>query len=483
MRKILAVAGIFLGLVCVALFCFYHLGYDELNSWDEARHGVSAYEMLQTGDFIVTTWDHSPDYWNLKPPLSEWCIALGYKLFGYNAFGLRFYSALAIFLTALFSALFLLKNYGAVAAVFSLFLLPTFGQLYAYHCTRAADADALFIFFYVSSILCMCNSRRNFRWTYLACLCFSFAFLTKSFHAGLIAFFVLFALLCLGYFKTMRWKQYLICGVCSLLPAGCWAIARYLRDGTAFLIPMFAQDVVNRSSTAIEGHSEAWYYYPATIFKGTNHVLLLFLVLLVFAGLLLCVRSQKGNFSISFFSSDFFLLVVGILIPLIVFSIAKTKLSNYIYCIYPVICLLSGVSLSLLLKGRTKSIQAAILIVSFSLALFVTQKNFRTIIPSADMHDYTLQTVLSLAPIQSGDHVYIAHDFTSYGAGYDWTQAQIMEAEWLTDCFPIYGGAESFANDSDAYLIIANSLLDTVSDYTVLGQTDSYTLLTHNAHK
>ncbi len=96
-RKLLLYFGFFLGLVCVFLFCFYHLSYDELKSFDEARHGVSAYEMLQTGEPIVTTYAYSPDYWNLKPPLSEWLIALGYKLFGYNALGIRFYSAFSIF--------------------------------------------------------------------------------------------------------------------------------------------------------------------------------------------------------------------------------------------------------------------------------------------------------------------------------------------------------------------------------------------------
>ena len=117
-RKLLLYFGFLLGLVCVFLFCFYHLSYDELKSFDEARHGVSAYEMLQTGEPIVTTYAYSPDYWNLKPPLSEWLIALGYKLFGYNALGIRFYSAFSIFLAALLCALYLWKRHNALASIF-----------------------------------------------------------------------------------------------------------------------------------------------------------------------------------------------------------------------------------------------------------------------------------------------------------------------------------------------------------------------------
>ena len=65
--------------------------------------------MLWNEEPVVSTWQYEPDYWNLKPPLSEWFIMLGCRIFGFNAWGLRFYSALSIFLTGLLctvSALF-----------------------------------------------------------------------------------------------------------------------------------------------------------------------------------------------------------------------------------------------------------------------------------------------------------------------------------------------------------------------------------------
>lgn len=477
-RKLLLYFGFFLGLVCVFLFCFYHLSYDELKSFDEARHGVSAYEMLQTGEPIVTTYAYSPDYWNLKPPLSEWLIALGYKLFGYNALGIRFYSAFSIFLAALLCALYLWKRHNALASIFCLFLFPTFGGLFSYHGARAADADSLFILFYVAAVLCMCKSRDMFRWVYIACLCFALAFLTKSFHAGLIAIFVLCALLCLGHFNTMRLTQYLLCAFCSLFPVGCWGLARYLKDGTSFLIPMFAQDVVNRSANAIDGHSGSWRYYFSVIFRynDNNSILLLFLLCLVFIGFILYFQKESRPLP-SFLSSDFFLFALGILIPLIIFTIAKTKLINYIYCVYPLMALIASVSLSVILKYFPRSVKIVITTICFVLTLFVVQKNFRTIIPVSDQHDYSLQTLLLNSEIHSGDCVYIAHDFESYGAGYDWTQAQVMEAEWLTDCVPQFGGIDAFEANSHSYLIVSNSLTENLSSYEVICKTDSYSIL------
>lgn len=100
----------------LGLLCFYHLNYGVLSDWDEARHGVSAYEMLRNGEPVVSTWQYEPDYWNLKPPLSEWFIMLGYRIFAFNAWGLRFYSALSIFLTGLLCAVSALFPAGCWAA-------------------------------------------------------------------------------------------------------------------------------------------------------------------------------------------------------------------------------------------------------------------------------------------------------------------------------------------------------------------------------
>lgn len=52
-KRILLACGVAAGILFLALLCFYHLDYGELMDWDEARHGVSAYEMLQTGEPIV----------------------------------------------------------------------------------------------------------------------------------------------------------------------------------------------------------------------------------------------------------------------------------------------------------------------------------------------------------------------------------------------------------------------------------------------
>lgn len=51
---------------------FTNLGETGISDCDEARHGINAYEMMQSGDYVVTTYRGEPDYWNLKPPLTDY---------------------------------------------------------------------------------------------------------------------------------------------------------------------------------------------------------------------------------------------------------------------------------------------------------------------------------------------------------------------------------------------------------------------------
>lgn len=86
------------GVLVLAFYCFRCLDVKYVDSWDEARHGVNAYEMIQNGDYIRHTYNYQVDDWNLKPSISYWAIVLGFRLFGYSVWGLRFFSALAYLL-------------------------------------------------------------------------------------------------------------------------------------------------------------------------------------------------------------------------------------------------------------------------------------------------------------------------------------------------------------------------------------------------
>ena len=148
-------------LLLFTFLCLYKLGEGAIQDWDEARHGVSAYEMVKNNEWVVTTYGNEIDYWNLKPPLSEWMIILGYYVFGFTPLGLRIYSAIAMILTALISGIFVYKYSGRFTALFVLLCFSGTEPLLFIHCARTGDADSLYILFYTTAVVMFCNYYRK----------------------------------------------------------------------------------------------------------------------------------------------------------------------------------------------------------------------------------------------------------------------------------------------------------------------------------
>ena len=146
--------AIFTLLLAALVYLFFgHLGDRAIESYDEARHGVNAYEMIRNNDYLVQTYQGQTDDWNLKPPLSFWLIALAYRLFGYNAFALRFFSALSGLLTALAVALWSWKRCGRWSTVLTLCVFAANQVLFGLHFARYGDADAEYQLFFTLAVL------------------------------------------------------------------------------------------------------------------------------------------------------------------------------------------------------------------------------------------------------------------------------------------------------------------------------------------
>ena len=96
--------------ITLLFILFHNLGNNAIADWDEARHGINAYEMLRSNNWIISTYQYEPDLWNLKPPFSYYLIALSYQLFGFSAFSLRIYSVISLILVFIIS-IFLLYRF------------------------------------------------------------------------------------------------------------------------------------------------------------------------------------------------------------------------------------------------------------------------------------------------------------------------------------------------------------------------------------
>ncbi|MFN0200647.1 MAG: ArnT family glycosyltransferase [Bacteroidia bacterium] len=178
----------FLFALLTGFMSFWQLGLAPVYAWDEARHGVNAFEMLQIGDYWNLHWNHQPDTWNAKPPLMIWAIALSYKIFGFNEWGLRFPAGLATFAYFLVSFQ-LVKLYEKPAFAFLVgVILMSCRAILGYHAGRTADCDAFLFCFLTFSAYFFFRSvdfadKKGLLW---AAIFWGLAFYSKGFAAVLM---------------------------------------------------------------------------------------------------------------------------------------------------------------------------------------------------------------------------------------------------------------------------------------------------------
>lgn len=320
----------------LAFYCFRCLDVQYVDSWDEARHGVNAYEMIQNGDYIRHTYNYEADDWNLKPSVSYWGIVLGFRLFGYGVFGLRFISALSYLLTGIGCGLFA-KRYGKEASLLVMGFFCANTRPLSAHLARSGDADAPYLLFFTFAMLAMLRIRKNHKNLYACGLLFSLAFLTKSWHAGMIAVIGgLYLLLTRELFaiKAREWGWFLLSVFGPLL---FWFGWRYTRDGFAFLDRMIKVDLLARTGGAnYEGHEFPFSFYYDTVFGHEAYIyrwLLLICILGIGMGLFVMLRSRIWKRTVLEEGIGYLL---WFFIPFLGFSCIRTKLIWYCYpCTVP----------------------------------------------------------------------------------------------------------------------------------------------------
>ncbi|XJZ27623.1 ArnT family glycosyltransferase [Bacillota bacterium Lsc_1132] len=339
-------------LIFVSLNVFYRLGDFPIYSWDEARHGINAYEMLKHKNFLINTYRNQIDYWNLKPPLSFWAIMAGYKIAGYNTLGLRLFSALSSFLTNIMVGAFAWVRFGRLASLISSTVMATSSQWLLNHGARTGDADALFVFLYTASLISLLLSIKHKKWLFVSGMAFSFAFLTKSWHAGsiiLIIFIFLFITNCYQKLSSKEWTAVLLF---MTFPIFIWTSFRFQYDQLLFFKKMIEYDLLHRSSTPIEGHTGDFFYYFNVLWKFSKYWIIILLALfMVFIHDFRqhFLQAQNKNITIGIY--------LWLVIPLALYTIASTKIRWYILPVYPAISLAIGALASKVYKVKPVFIQ------------------------------------------------------------------------------------------------------------------------------
>ncbi|UYW74621.1 glycosyltransferase family 39 protein [Pseudocitrobacter faecalis] len=150
--------------------------------WDEGRHGVSAIEMTQSGNYIINTYAGAVDYWNLKPPFSFLPTAFAVSIFGKSVVTARLASGLFACILLLTLSYIYKNRYNTKTAITALSLIVGCTFIFFRHAFRTADADSLFLLTMTLAVVSLSLSRSVLSFSFAA-LMVSIAWLTKSWHA------------------------------------------------------------------------------------------------------------------------------------------------------------------------------------------------------------------------------------------------------------------------------------------------------------
>ena len=295
--------------------------------WDEARHGVNAYEMIANNNYIIHTYDGEVDYWNLKPPLSMWQIVLSYFIFGFNNLGLRFFSAVYLIAITALSMLFMKKTFGFVAALSTGLFFALFGYRFM-HLFTTADPDALHVFLCFLFCLFLYRSIKGDSKNLVGVGFFlSLDFLTKATHVVSIGLVLVLALLLLRKTKKFSAREILLyLGIPTVLPSLLWMAFRYSQDGLLFFVKMIEVDVLGRVSVAAESNSGGLlYYFQSTAwFIGLIESLLILALLVSFIVMIIRKKADVDKPFIVIFG-------LILIVPFAFYTLMTTKLPWYVY--------------------------------------------------------------------------------------------------------------------------------------------------------
>lgn len=343
-NKKLILAMLLLGVV---LPIFLQLGGRGLNEPDEGRYAEMGREMLVTGDWLVPRLNGVPHY--AKPPWIYWCVASSFKIFGVNEWAARLPSALAAVVAALMVFALGKKMHGPLVGLISALTLS--GMLLFFGMSRLITADMMLSACITTALFCFwswwSSEKRSLGWLLGMYLALGIGFLDKGPVCLAVCLITIAGFLLLQ--KKMRdlLKLQLLPGLLlTALIALPWFL--FLCQLNPDLYDFYLRGEIKDRLLEGRGRVNPWYYHflwlPGDCWPWTLP-----------AGLAVWAHFQWRRKSDPLGTISRFLLA-WLILPLIFFSLSRSKLPPYILPVLPPISLMLGLWLARLLEEKSSVI-------------------------------------------------------------------------------------------------------------------------------
>jgi len=334
----------------VLILAAFNLGFridrEIVTEWDESLYATTAWEMLRSGEWIGTTFHGALDYYNTKPPVSVWLVALSFKTLGVNLVALRLSSLIAAWLSVAVLLWWARKYLDQATGVWAGLVLATTFGLYYPHAGRTANTDALFTLLVMLAVFTLWSARtRPWRLIGLGPI-LAAVFLLRGMGVLLpVVIVVSYELVTYGVKRPGRWLPTAGALALFLLPVTAWIVARWQVDQWKFLERVFWYDFVARSLSNIEEHPGSVFYYLDILQKHHYD----WITATVFALIVFPVSWAKAREFVRLRHDDTSpgtLLTIWAVVALLVPTLMRTKLPWYLHPFYPVFALGVGAVLA-----------------------------------------------------------------------------------------------------------------------------------------
>jgi len=330
----------FVGALVAALITLPGLGAGTLWDNSETAYGEVAREVLVYHSWIVMHLNGAA--WFVQPPLYFWIAALCMKLLGVTSLALRLPAALATICMGAMTGYAVSRQVGTRVGIYASVILSS--CLMQAVIGRLAIMDALLdlsvaltIFWWFRSI--EAGEDRYFIYGWIAA---GFGFLAKGLVAPVVALMVM-APFVVWNVRAERTRLpslrawVLGIGACVAISAP-WLVAIAVHSGIGALIDLVVHYTFGRYTGVIENQAgPIWYYLPVMILGFFPWIA--FLPMALVYGVQQLRASSAGDPSVA---RLWRLGISWIVVPLVFFSFARTKLPNYVALEFPALALVTA---------------------------------------------------------------------------------------------------------------------------------------------